>query len=145
MAEIQFRPKGWMIVPTIVLILGVVAWKHHSLQGALAGEVARTIRENIASEIVRNELPGAEAAMEQGNVAHAASRFDRIVSPDDIELVNARTKGLGDQVIVRFEVLIRGEAPPTGPAVRYYELESVLGDWRVKRERSSWSWYLKLF
>lgn len=145
MAEIQIRPKGWMIIPAILLLIGIGAWQHHSLQGALAGEIADAVRERVASEIARDALPATEAAMERGNAAHAAELVDQFVSSDEIDLMNARTKGLGDQVLVRFEIEVRGGTPSSGPAVRYYELERVLGEWRVKRERTRWSWYLKLF
>lgn len=144
MAEVKMHFKGWMIVPAIVLLVSFVAWRHHSLQGALTGEVAEVIRVRIASEITRGKLPGAQAAVEQGNTAYAEGIADRLVSAEDVELVNPRTKGIGDNVLVRFEIQIHSEGTSIPSQVRYYELERVFGSWQVKRERTRWSWYLRL-
>ena len=63
-----------------------------------------------------------------------------------IELPSIQARGRGDDVVVRVEIRVDGKEPPEGESVRYYRMShSALTGWRVRRETTALSYYLKLF
>lgn len=144
--QVQFQFRGWMAIPVLIAIVAFFGWKHHSLQEALGDELKVRIRDEVVAEYTRARLPGVQDALDSGNTAHASSLAGEMIAAEDVELVAPAIKGINDKrQLVRVGIRVRGAAPTTGKAVRYYEVERVLGNWRIVRERSSFSWYTKLF
>ncbi|MEM7262648.1 MAG: hypothetical protein AAF488_11705 [Planctomycetota bacterium] len=144
--QVKFQFRGWMVIPALIAIAIFFGYKHHSLQTALGDELQVRIRNEIVSEYTRARLPGMKDALGSGNKAHASTLAGEMIKPEDVELVAPSIKGVhGKRQLVRVGIRVRGAAPTTGKAVRYYEVERVLGDWRIVRERGKFSWYTKLF
>ena len=108
-------------------------------RGELEEKGVEEIKHWIALEYIR-------AAQNDMSMEEQAENIDRLLIYDKVEITDLRVRGKTDDTVVRVEFLIDGQAPPDGKNVRYLRMEhSMVSGWKVYRETSSISFYLKLF
>lgn len=82
--------------------------------------------------------------MDQSNPT--AADVDSLLTRSTPEIVDLRARGTRRDMIVRTEIRVGGRPPPDGKSVRYWRMEhSQLTGWRLRREVTALSYYLKLF
>ncbi|NIR46742.1 MAG: hypothetical protein GWN99_20260 [Gemmatimonadetes bacterium] len=140
----EIKLKGWSAVAALVVIGAVLGGKllmerstleteaMEQLKLTLQGEYGSYLLHDVDADRLTNEEMEAKAA--------------ELLELQDIRFTSIKARGRGDDVRVRVEVEVAGGDPPDGERVRYYKLShSTLTGWRVRREITALSYYLKLF
>lgn len=138
MSQAQFKLTGINAVLALIVVVGFAGFRLFSavssIETAAAEELAFWLRGEYASELLA-DAPAADEATAQ-----------RMLALEDISFPEMSARGTPDDLIVRVRIAVGGTAPPFGDEVRYFRMEySQLTQWRLTRETTKWSYYLKLF
>jgi hypothetical protein len=143
MAEVQFRLKGWMALPAILVVLGFLAFRTFTIRTTLASEATEELKVWLSSDYARLHLDGLDVKNLPKNGKDP--RIQGLLELDKVEIVSIQARGT-NPVYVKVEIRVAGKEPPDGRPTRYYLMEhSMVTGWRVKREISAFSYYMKLF
>lgn len=138
MSQTQFQLTGIKAVIALLVVVGFAGFRFYSavssIETAAAEELTFWLRGEYAGKYLADD-PAADEAMAQ-----------RLLALEDISLPEMSARGTPDDLIVRVRIDVDGAPPPFGDEVRYFRMEySQLTKWRLRRETTKWSYYLKLF
>ena len=138
MSQSQFKLTGIKAVIAIVAVLGFLGYRFVSATSTIetdaAEELAFWLRGEYTSAYMADDPTGDEALAE------------RLLALEDIRFPEMSARGTPADMILRVKIEVGGVPPPFGDEVRYFQMEySQLTQWRMRRELTKWSYYLKLF
>jgi hypothetical protein len=138
MSHAQFKLTGFNAVIALIAVIGFAGFRFisatSSIETAAAEELTFWLRSEYTSEYLTDDLVPDEAMAQQ------------LLALDDIRFREMSARGTTDDLVVRVEIAVDGAPPPFGDEVRYFRMEySLLTQWRLNRETTKWSYYLKLF
>jgi len=146
MTDIKIRVTGWKAIAVLVIVAAFVGFRYNAMRSTVATEAADELRFWLAAEYMSMGLPALEQAIESGDAAAAELQAREIVARDRIEFPSLTARGAPDDVVVRAEILVDGDTPPDGQSVRYFLMEhSTVTGWRMRREVTAVSYYLRFF
>ena len=146
MSEIKIRVTGWKAIAVLVLAAAFVGYRYNAMRSTVATEAADELRFWLAAEYVAMGLPALEQALESGDSIAAELQAREIVARDRIEFPSLTARGEPDDVVLRAEILVDGRTPPDGESVRYFQMRhSTVTGWRMRREVTAVSYYLRFF
>ena len=135
--------KGWKAVAALAIIAGVIGGKLLLERSTLATEATEEIKLYLRGEYIAGALRDFDTA--QMTDEEMEAKAQELLKLEDIQFTSISARGHGDDVRVKLEVQVAGQDPPDGQPVRYYKLShSALTGWRVRRENTALSYYLKL-
>ena len=134
---------GPKAIVALLIIVAVIVGKFMMERSTLASEATPEIKLYLQGEYVADGLKDFDtAAMTDEEIAAKAQELLKL---DQIEFTSISARGRGDDVRVKLEIQVAGQDPPDGRRVRYYQLShSTVTGWRVRREITALSYYLKL-
>ena len=138
MSQIQFKLTGIKAAIAVIAVVGFAGFRFlsatSSIESAAAEELTFWLRGEYTGKYLTDN-PTADEAMAQ-----------QLLALEDIRFREMSARGTTDDLIVRARIEVDGAPPPFGTEVRYFRMEySQLTKWRLKRETTKWSYYLKLF
>ncbi len=139
----KIQLTGWKAIAALLIIAAVIVGKFIMERSTLAGEATQEIKLVLQGEYVAAGLKDVDtAAMSEAEIA---AKAEELLKLDQIEFTSISARGRGDDVRVKLEIQVAGQDPPDGKSVRYYQLShSTVTGWRVRREITALSYYLKL-
>ena len=141
--QFNFKFKGWMAVPVLLLVIGFFAYKFFAIKSTLASEATQELKLQLQGEYTSIGLKGID--IQKLDRHRVDPRVQKLLDASKVEFVSVSSKGT-DPVYIRVEIRVNGNEPPDGKPVRYYKMKySTLTGWRVLREVSWWSYYSRLF
>ncbi len=144
MAEVKLHFRGWTVLLVIPIVLGLLWWRSHTVESALANGAGAEIRQHIAMQITNGAWDDLKSAYAEGGSEVLDAARENIVTAEDIEIVESGARGTGETITVKITFKVRGNERYDN--TRYFQLKSTgIGNWRVRRECSSWQWYTQLF
>ncbi len=145
MSQSQFQLKGWPAIAAVVAVLAFGAFKVFIVHSTLGPEQLDDVRLFLQAEYSGRPIDELRGAIEDGDKERMTALAAELQAAHRIEFVSIKARGT-KEVVVRLEIQVNGGDPPRGERVRYYIFDHTMGSaWRVKRETTSWSYYLKLF
>ena len=138
MSHTQFKLTGINAVIALLAVVGFAGFRFYtavsSIETAAAEELIFWLRGEYTGKYLAAD-PVADEAMAQQQLAL-----------EDIRFQEMSARGTTDDLVVRVKIDVDGAPPPFGDDVRYFRMEySQLTQWRLKRETTKSSYYLKLF
>ncbi len=110
--------------PAVAILIGIAAiflWRVAVTNETVAPELEEALRQTLAPEYAAVVLPDYEAAVEENDHAKAREGFERLKSVmENISFPSLKSRGGGDHLYVRAEILVNGEPPPKGKSIRYF-------------------------
>jgi len=141
----DLKLTGWNAIVAIVALVGFLAYSSIPATLPLDGDAADRIRLELRSEFVRGNIDDMKSAIAEGDNEKLQENVDKVVK-SAITFKSLKSKGWGDDVVVRAEILVNGLPPFTGEPVRYYKFNhGPLIGWNLRYEVSWLSYYLKLW
>jgi hypothetical protein len=145
MGEIKLNVTGWKAIAVLILVGAVVGYRYYAMRTTLATEAAAELKFWLAAEYQAQGLPALREALDAGDRAVAEQAAAEVLARDRVTFRSVKARGRSDDVIVRAEILVDGAAPPTGKSVRYFRMRySTVTGWRMERETTALSYFLKL-
>ncbi len=136
--------KGWTAIAVLVVVVAVLAGKFLVERSTLESEAAEEIKFWLRGDYVSQGLQGVDP--EQMTEEELQAAGEELLGLNEIEFSSIGARGRGDDIVVRVEVQVAGADPPDGERVRYFKMShSTVTGWRVRREATALSYYLKLF
>lgn len=133
---------GWKAIAVLAVIALVIGGKLMMERSTLATEAAEEIKLYLRGEYASQGLRDFD--LDQMTEEGAEAKAQELLKLEDIQFTSISARGRGDDVRVKLEIQVAGEDPPDGKRVRYYQLShSVVTGWRVEREITALSYYLK--
>jgi len=134
---------GPKAIAALLIIAALIVGKFMMERSTLAAEAMPEIRLYLQGEYVAAGLKDFDtAAMSEEELDAKAQELLKL---DEIEFTSISARGRGDDVRVKLEIQVARQDPPDGRRVRYYQLShSTVTGWRVRREITALSYYLKL-
>ncbi len=146
MTERTIRLTGWKALVALAVLAGFLGYRSYAMRATLATEAADELRLWLGAEYQAAGLPALERALAAGDRAAAERSATEILARDRIAFVDLRARGTPDDVVVRAEIAVDGRPPPVGAAVRYFRMQySAVTGWRLARETTAVSYYLRIF
>jgi hypothetical protein len=135
--------KGWKAIAALAIIAAVIGGKFLFERSTLAAEAGEEIKLHLRGEYASLLLHGVDTDALTDEEMEAKAQ--ELLKLEDIQFTSMSARGRGEDVRVRLEIQVSGEDPPDGKPVRYYRLShSTITGWRVRREITALSYYLKL-
>ncbi|MGD2215440.1 MAG: hypothetical protein PVJ64_01735 [Gemmatimonadales bacterium] len=136
--------KGWKAVAALAVIVVVLVAMFRAERSTLETEAADELRVWIRSDYLSSGLHGVDPA--QLTEEELQAKGEELLTLSDVEFTSIGARGRGDDIVVRVEIQVAGGEPPDGKPVRYFKMShSTVTGWRVRRETTALSYYLKLF
>lgn len=146
MRERTVRLTGWKALVALVVLAGFVGYRYYAMRATMATEAADELRLWLAAEYQAAGLPELEHALATGDRAAAQRSATEIIARDRIVFIGLEGRGKPDDLVVRAEISVDGRPPPVGSAVRYFRMQySAVTGWRLTRETTAVSYYLRVF
>ncbi len=144
--SIKVRLTGWKAIAVLAVVVAIAGYRYVGARTTLQSAGADELRFWLAAEYQREGLPALEEAVASGNAQAASEQAQEIIARSRIDFVSMTARGTPDDLAVRVEISVDGGAPPDGKTTRCFRMRysSVTG-WRMQRETSALSYYLKLF
>lgn len=136
--------KGWKAVAALAVVIAVLVGTFRAERSTLESEAADELKVWIRSEYLARGLHG----VDPGEISdeELQAKGEELLSLNEVELTSIAARGRGDDIVVKVEIRVAGEEPPDGKPVRYFRMShSTVTGWRVRRETTALSYYLKLF
>ena len=141
--------------PTIVIkgipaliIIGLIAafflWRILVTNDTVAPELEELVRQQLATEYMRHLLPSIKEGVATEDEARLEADVERLKSyKEDITFTSLKSRGGGNNLYVRAEILVDGKAPPVGKSVRYFQFShSMLLGYVYQQEAWALDYYL---
>ena len=134
--------KGPKAIAVLLIIAAVIVGKFMIERSTLTTEATQEIKLYLQGEYVADQLKEFDPASMTNEEMEAKAR--ELLKLDQIEFTSINARGRGDDVRVKLEIQVAGADPPDGQRVRYYQLShSTVTGWRIRREITALSYYLK--
>jgi len=143
-AGYEITLTGKPAVAVLVVIAAIFAWRLAVTHGTIAQEVEEQLREVLAAEYAGVVLPDIEAAVAQRDNAKANEGVERLKSVmENITFPSLKSRGGGDHLYVRAEILVDGGPPPKGKPIRHFQFShSMLAGYVYHQEALALDYYL---
>lgn len=140
----KIKLKGWSAVAALVVVAAVIGGKlmleRSTLETEAMEKLKFTLQGEYGSQLLHDVEPG------QLTYEEMEAKATELLALEEIRFTSIKARGRGDDVRVRVEIEVAGKAPPDGERVRYYKMShSRVTGWRVRREITALSYYLKWF
>ncbi|NIN71261.1 MAG: hypothetical protein GTO46_04850 [Gemmatimonadetes bacterium] len=136
--------KGWKAIAALAVIVVVLVATFRAERSTLETEAADELKVWIRSEYLARGLHGVDPG--QLSEEELEAKGEELLSLSDVQFTSISARGRGDDIIVKVEIQVSGGEPPDGKPVRYFRMShSTVTGWRVRRETTALSYYLKLF
>ena len=138
MSHTKFKLTGINAVFALLVVVGLAGFRFYSaassIETAAAEELIFWLRGEYTGKYLADD-PAADEALAQ-----------QLLALEDIGFQEMSPRRTTDDLVVRVKIDVDGAPPPFGDDVRYFRMEySQLTQWRLQRETTKWSYYLKLF
>ena len=139
------RLRGWPAVLVLVLVLGLWGWQRYRVHTTSGEEFEEPLRVYLEAEYMRQALDGVDVSNPSDADARAVGNRVKELR-GGITFPSIRARGSGEEIYVRAEVLVQGEAPPDGRPVRYFLFShGALTGYTLQYETTAWAYRLALF
>ena len=119
--EYRLTITGLPAVTLIALLSLYLIWRLLTTNDAVTPEVAQGIHDVLAAEYARSLLPSLQEGVAARDETRLKAEVDRLETyTKKITFSSLKSRSVGNQVIVRADILVDGKAPPTGKSVRYF-------------------------
>jgi hypothetical protein len=136
--------KGWKAIAALTLIIVILVATFRAERSTLESEAADELKVWIRSEYLARGLHGVDPG--QLTEEELQAKGEELLSLSEVQFTSISARGRGDDIVVKVEIRVSGEEPPDGKPVRYFRMShSTVTGWRVRRETTALSYYLKLF
>lgn len=136
--------KGWKAIAALAVIVAVIAGTFLAERSTLESEAADELKVWIRSEYLARGMHGIDSG--QMTEEELQAKGEELLSLNEVQFTSINARGRGDDIVVKVEIRVAGEEPPDGEPVRYFRMShSTVTGWRVRRETTALSYYLKLF
>lgn len=136
--------KGWKAVAALAVIIVILVATFRAERRTLESEAADELKVWIRSEYLARGLHGVDPG--QLTEEELQAKGEELLSLNEVQFTSISARGRGDDIVVKVEIRVSGEEPPDGKPVRYFRMShSTVTGWRVRRETTALSYYLKLF
>jgi hypothetical protein len=136
--------KGWKAIAALAIVAAVLLGKFAVQRSTLDTGAAAELKFWLRGEYLSGSL--AEVDVEQMSEAEVEAKAEELLGLREITFTKMSARGSDDDIIVKLEIQIAGKDPPDGKRIRYFRMShSAVTGWRVRREATALSYYLKLF
>jgi hypothetical protein len=136
--------KGWKAIAALAIVAAVLLGKFAVQRSTLDTGAAAELKFWLRGEYLSGSL--AEVDVEQMSEAEVEAKAEELLGLREITFTKMSARGSDDDIIVKLEIQIAGKDPPDGKRIRYFQMShSAVTGWRVQREATALSYYLKLF
>jgi hypothetical protein len=136
--------KGWKAVAALAVIIVILVATFRAERRTLESEAADELKVWIRSEYLARGLHGVDPG--QLTEEELQAKGEELLSLNEVQFTSISARGRGDDIVVKVEIRVSGEEPPDGKPLRYFRMShSTVTGWRVRRETTALSYYLKLF
>jgi hypothetical protein len=136
--------KGWKAIAALAIVAAVLLGKFAIQRSTLETGAAEELKFWLRGEYLSGSM--AEVDVEQMSEAEVEAKAEELLGLSEITFTKMSARGSDDDIIVKLEIQIAGKDPPDGKPVRYFRMShSAVTGWRVRRETTALSYYLKSF
>ena len=136
--------KGIPALIIIVLVVAFFLWRVLITNDVVDSELEELVRQQLAIEYTRSMLPDLQKSVDAGDEDKVQEEMERLEAyTKKITFTSLKSKGGGDNLYVRAEILVDGKAPPVGKSLRYFHFhKSMLVGYVYQEEAWALEYYL---
>ena len=136
--------KGVPALIILVLVASFFAYRILVTNNAVAPELEERVREVLAAEYTRLLLPDLQKSVDAGDKEQVEKEVERLKSyTKRITFTSLKSRGGGDNLYVRAEILVDGKAPPSGKSIRYFHFyKSLVAGYMYQQDAAAFEYYL---
>ncbi len=144
--SVQIQLKGWKAIVILLAFAGAWGYLHVRKQATLETEAVEAVKPWIVAACMRDALGNVkDRPLDQLTQEEIQTLNRKIKAASRVEIQSIKSRGLGEKVVVRAEVLVDGKPPRDGKTVRYYSMRySTLLGWTYQQEVDAISYWLAL-
>jgi len=131
----------------LVVLLVIVGYKYYAMRETLDTAATQVIKTWILAEYVGKGIDNLKLQnLDAMSPEQAELAGEQLLKLNRINIKSIKTRGKGDDIVVRVEIMVNGKTPPDGKRIRYFRMKhSMITGWTMKRGATSLSYYLKLW
>jgi len=131
----------------LVVLLVIVGYKYYVMRETLDTAATQVIKTWILAEYVGKGIDNLKLQnLDAMSPEQAELAGEQLLKLNRINIKSIKTRGKGDDIVVRVEIMVNGKTPPDGKRIRYFRMKhSMITGWTMKRGATSLSYYLKLW
>ena len=147
MNQQQEGPKititGKPAIAIIILVAVFFLWRILVTNDTVAPELEERVRQQLAAEYARFLLPSLQEGVAARDEARLEADVERLKAyTKKITFTSLKSRGGGNNLYVRAEILVDGKSPPTGKSLRYLHFhESLLLGYVYQQEAWALEYY----